>query len=119
MSIRNYRLKKSIKNVYYTQNDDEANKKLFARVVSYLKMHTDFDTFNRLDFLTNYLMPLSDLYANTPGFDTGSDRMMVKPFRGTLSQLLKGKGFDADYYSSYAVAKSSDKKIVLGKKTFL
>ena len=100
------------------QNGDEPKKKLFEGVVSYLKKHTDFDSFDRLGFLTNFLMPLSEVYENNTGFGVASDSMMVKPFRGTLSNLLKGQGFDADYYSSYAVAKANNEKIALGKKLF-
>ena len=96
------------------QNEEE---KLFSSTINYLQSHTDFDSFDRMEFLTTCLMPLSEQYENIPGYNN-NDSLVVKPFNGTLSQLLKGKGFDADYYSSYAIAKSNEEKIALGKKLF-
>lgn len=88
------------------------------KAIEYLHKNKDFDSFNRMHFLTNYLMPLSEVYASVDGFDNKFDSLVVKPFRGSLSQLLKGKGFTADFYSSYAMAKSNTHKIELGKKLF-
>ena len=102
----------------YQGKETEAQQNLFALAVQYLDENTDFDSFNRLDFLTNYLMPLSDAYASITGFDAKTDSLLTKPFKGTLSQLLQGKNFNADFYSPYAVAKSNAAKIEMGKQLF-
>ena len=79
---------------------------------------TPFDTFDRLAFITDHLMPLSEIFYTIPCAADRSDSLMVKPFNGTFNQFMKGEGFNADYYSSYAAAKSSVDKIALGKKLF-
>lgn len=100
------------------QSDDVIKKQSFANAINFLTTNSEFDSFNRLVFLTDHLMPLSETYAQIPNFNSTIDNIMVKPFRGTFSQYMKGKGFDADYYSAYAEAKSSSEKIALGKKLF-
>lgn len=98
------------------QSSGKLRNRLFNKSISYLNSNNEFDTFNRLEFLTEYLMPLSNLYS-IPGIDT-LDSTMVKPFRGTLTQYMGGEGFEADYYSGYAAAESNDEKIALGKSSF-
>ena len=63
-------------------------------------------------------MPLSESFLNSSKTKTHEDSLVVKPFRGTLADLLKGRSFDADYYSSYANAKTNPAKIELGKHLF-
>ena len=43
---------------------------------------------------------------------------MLRPFNGTLSALMKGTGFNSDYYSGFSAARSSEAKIALGRKLF-
>jgi cytochrome c peroxidase len=86
--------------------------------VGYLQKNNDFDGFNRLEFLTGYLVPLSEAFAGQGTPAVGYDSLMVKPFRGTLANLLQGRGFDADYYAGYAHAKSTPQKVALGKALF-
>jgi cytochrome c peroxidase len=90
-------------------------KNIFNATQKYLETNTDFDSFDRLHFITNYLMPasslLAELYKNT-------DSSFVKPFNGTLANLLKGEKLNADYYASYAIAKTNEDKVALGKKLF-
>jgi cytochrome c peroxidase len=90
----------------------------FAKAVSYLLAHKDFDSFNRLEFVQQYLMPLGEALSKTTAFSAGSDSLMTKPFRGTLANFLQGKGFSADYYAAYAVAAANPAKVELGKKLF-
>jgi len=97
------------------------NEKLNTSIVStinYLNKNDNFDNFNRLEFLSVYLMPLSELFVTSSNTNTEADTVMVKPFRGTLADLLRGKGLDADYYSSYAEGKTNAAKVELGKQLF-
>jgi len=91
---------------------------LLAVAIRYLNTHTDFEDFDRLEFLRGYLMPLSDTYAQIAGYISGSDSLMLKPFVGTLNNLLRGEGFEADYYSGYAVAGGNEAKVALGQRLF-
>lgn len=110
---------KELYTAYY--GDIHLNEKLNTSVVStinYLNSNNDFENFNRLEFLCDYLMPLSELFSTSPKSNIHADTVMVKPFRGTLADLLRGKGFDADYYSSYANGKTNPAKVKLGKQLF-
>jgi cytochrome c peroxidase len=89
-----------------------------AKAVSYLLAHTSFDSFNRMEFVQQYLIPLSDVLSKNTAFSGGSDSLMTKPFRGTLAGFLQGKGFNPDYYAAYAVAAANPAKVELGKKLF-
>ncbi len=109
---------REIATLYEGQNEKKVNGRSLAAALQFLTEHSDFDSFNRLVFITDHLMPLSKAYDLTVGFDKTTDSSMVKPFRGTLSNYMRGEGFDADYYSSYANAKSDTNKITLGKKLF-
>jgi len=103
-----------IAGLFYGENKSRS----ILRAEDYLKVHTDFDGFDRMDFITSYLMPASDLYAKLGNANELQDTMMVKPFTGTLGTLMKGNGFNADYYASYAIATTNDAKIALGRKLF-
>ncbi len=116
LSEAGYSLKgiEQIAHLYYGENKSSS----LSKALVYLTTHTDFGDFNRMEFITSYLMPASDLYAKLSHVNVPQDSMMVKPFSGTLSTLMKGNGFNADYYTSYAIAESNAAKIVLGKKLF-
>ena len=92
--------------------------KLHNNALNYLRTNANFDAFNRLEFITQHLVPLSNSYLDIPGYETNADSLMTKPFRGTLANFLTGDGFNADYYTNYAIGKSNPDKIALGKRLF-
>jgi cytochrome c peroxidase len=83
--------------------------------IAYVKQHANIDSFNRLAFLVNHLMPLSDAIAT---LQKDTSMPSNQPYYGGLSQLLKGKAFNADYFANYAIAASNKAKIELGKNLF-
>ncbi len=86
----------------------------FINAINYLKENKDFESFNRMAFLTDYLMPLSDSIADNNTKDT----LANKPFTGGLSALLKGKNFNANFFTNYSIAATNPAKVALGKKLF-
>jgi cytochrome c peroxidase len=92
--------------------------KLISKSQAYLIKNNNFDIFNRLVFIKNYLMPLSveleiafkDYLKESPNG--------IKPFNGTLSDLMQGKGFNPDAFSPFADSKTNAAKIALGKQFF-
>jgi cytochrome c peroxidase len=102
---------------YGIKLDDLINRQV-GQTIQYLWKHGDFDEFNRLEFLTSYLMPLSDAFEKIPALTESKDSSMSRPFDGSLTQLMKGEGFNPDYYSGYASAKSNAAKIELGRQLF-
>ena len=89
----------------------------YANAIAYLERNTNFDSFNRMEFIQNYLMPLSEQHfikhANVLVNDS-----FAKPFTGSLSDLLKGKKINPDYFTAYAVSQTNLAKVELGKKLF-
>lgn len=101
---------------YDPDADTAPNARLFAAAGRYLDTHKDFEAFDRMAFLLQYLAPLSE--SLKPPANATADTMFSKPFSGNLADLLQGRGFDPDYYTNYASAKSNAAKIALGKQLF-
>jgi cytochrome c peroxidase len=87
------------------------------RAIGYLNKNADFDSFNRLEFITEVLAPLANLVekdvvaADAPAGE-------LQPFKGGLGALMSGKGFNPDYYVNYEAGKTNADKIALGKSLF-
>lgn len=94
----------------------DGRQQLLVNALGYLAQNRDFDSFDRMVWLQQYLAPLSE--ALVPATPDPSDTLFTKPFKGTLAQLLQGKGFDPDYYTTYATAKTNARKVALGKQLF-
>ena len=91
---------------------------LFKKSKEYLDSNSNFDTFNRLVFIKDYLMPLSEEVAVIFSNFLSEKPNTVTRFSGTLSDLMQGKGLNPDAYSPYASSASSTSKIALGKRLF-
>jgi cytochrome c peroxidase len=72
---------------------------------------------DRLALIADHLMPLSQSLASSIT-DAKADSLVTKPFRGTLDDLMKGRGFNPDYYTTYAEGISNTEKVALGKRLF-
>lgn len=91
---------------------------LFQRSEEYLAKNENFDTFNRLVFIKEYLIPLSEEVAVIFKNYLSERPKTVTPFSGTLSDLMQGKGLNPDAFSPYGNSVSSVPKIALGKRLF-
>lgn len=61
-------------------------------------------------------MPFS--VALTQNHNIEDNKELTQAFKGTLKDLLIGKGLNADYYTNYAIGYSSLEKIKLGERLF-
>lgn len=88
--------------------------------IQYTQQHNDFGEFNRLAFIKDHLMPLSEIWDRLPGSDSvqSIDLDRNKVFAGSLSDLMQGRRFNADAFSPYAESASTPEKIELGKALF-
>lgn len=93
-------------------------KSQLKKAIDYLHENNDFNTFNRMSFITNFLMPLSESLKDFPVAQTSEDLQIKKAFNGTLNDLMTGKGYNLDYFSPYAIAASNKSKIKMGEKLF-
>jgi cytochrome c peroxidase len=93
---------------------------LFKNAKQFITKNNDFDTFNRLVFIKNYLMPISVAFENefksvinnTPSYNKN------KVFYGHLADLMQGKKLNPDAFSPFEASKSSPEKTALGKALF-
>jgi len=92
--------------------------KLFRESQNYLDKNGNFDTFNRLVFIKVFLMPLSEEVAVVFKNYLKESPQTIKPFDGTLADLMQGKGLNPDAFSPYFESHSNPEKIELGKKLF-
>lgn len=104
-------------------NNQEINSeiiKLAKEAKKYIDNNNDFNTFNRLEFIKQHLMPLSVAFEKefktviekTPNFTEN------KVFYGQLSDLMQGKKLNPDAFSPFAESKSTPEKTALGKLLF-
>jgi cytochrome c peroxidase len=109
--------------LYCKTNDQKPNfelTNLFEKAEEFTTKNRDFDTFNRLEFIKNHLMPLSialekefqSVIINTPNFEVN------KVFYGHLADLMQGKKLNPDAFSPFEASKSSPEKTALGKALF-
>jgi cytochrome c peroxidase len=93
---------------------------LSKKAKQYIDTNNDFNTFNRLEFIKQHLMPLSIAFESefktviekTPNF------LDNKVFFGHLSDLMQGKKLNPDAFSPFAESKSTPEKTALGKILF-
>lgn len=102
---------------FYGDQTDTTWVKQLESTIAVLQREKDFETMDRLVLITDHLMPLSLSLAGSIS-DNKADSLVSKPFRGTLDDLMKGKGFNADYYTTYAEGISNQEKVALGKRLF-
>jgi len=98
--------------------DASANwEKQMEATIALLQTDNNFDTMDRLALISDHLMPLSQNIAQSIKADK-SDSLVTKPFRGTLDDIMKGQGWNPDYYTTYAEGISNADKFALGERLF-
>jgi cytochrome c peroxidase len=86
--------------------------------LQYLSRNTDFDTFDRMHFITAYADPVSKLLQETAvsrGIDIGDRPGALRP--GAVS-LFGKDAFNTDYYTADPEDHISDDKVLLGRHLF-
>jgi cytochrome c peroxidase len=104
---------------FYVEENDSENLNLnLGKAADYLKNHTDFNSFNRMEFITSYCNPI------TSGITGLEERLRIKAFK--YNRLLNQEAktiFDSNAFNvnAYAPDHSSfitKEKITLGKILF-
>ncbi len=85
--------------------------------IKFTKAHTNFDEFDRLEFITHFLMPLSEEHFQLVQKSLVNDSF-AKPFSGSMAQLMRGEGINPDYFTAYKASASTAEKLLLGKMLF-
>jgi len=113
---------RSLLNAYYSfdhaRQKPQAYEALMDSAIAFLQRHRDLDGFDRLTFLRDRLAPLSEELGKANMPTSKDDIVFSKPFDGTFSDLLKGKGFDPDAYAGFADSRTTPEKVELGRILF-
>lgn len=90
------------------------------KVLQYLEQNNDFLTFNRLLFIKEHLMPLSEWWEKDfkSVIDQSPQLRENKVFSGHLAELMQGKKLNPDAFSPFAANASTPQKVALGKLLF-
>lgn len=107
-------------NAYFGEEviKDSVGDKLSSSI-HFLAQHADFNAFNRLEFISAYLMPLSRLLDQRMAIHSEKDTLSLsKPFYGSFADLMEGKAWNPDFYAGYANAIATKEKVALGKLLF-
>jgi cytochrome c peroxidase len=86
--------------------------------IKYLENNPDFNSFDRLTFIKQYLMPMSDHFKKTlsPQYITPKNS---KPNPNmALKDMLEGKDWNADFFTTYTMSHTNEPKVALGKALF-
>jgi cytochrome c peroxidase len=109
--------------LYCDKTGKAFNKVLLSQIneaILFTEKNNNFNEFNRLVFIKDYLMPLSKNLEKE--FQTVIDKMpnfnKNKVFYGTLSDLLQGRKFNPDAFSPFSETATSPEKRELGKMLF-
>ncbi|GHB85057.1 cytochrome-c peroxidase [Persicitalea jodogahamensis] len=91
---------------------------LFEKAIVFTRKNPDFDTFDRLTFISDYINPLTGQlvdFQNALGFAPLKD---LTPLRGDTRTLFDRNLFDPDFYTGDANAFTNESKVALGEKLF-
>jgi cytochrome c peroxidase len=110
-------------NAYCKSKNKKAQQSIIVEInkaISYTENNKNFNSFNRLLFIKNNLMPLSKIWEDD--FKTviaaSSNLTQGKVFYGTLENLMQGKKLNPDAFSPYSETASTPQKVALGKLLF-
>jgi len=111
----------SLKKILSYYNDSANTGNLVAKLdaaIQYLNLHTDFNSFNRMEFITRYANPVSI------GISDLEKKLKIKVIRYNrlLNQdaktLFDSNAFNVNAYAPDHSGFISDEKVALGKKLF-
>lgn len=84
----------------------------------YLWLNQDFDTFNRLVFISEYVNPISSKILSFQKSLNILTFKELRPLKTNSENIFSENAFDANYYAPNADSYTSSERIALGKKLF-
>ena len=101
------------------------DKALFASTVKvlnngirYLRTNRDFNSFDRMAFITRFGNPSSALIYRSARLLGMAPLSFRRPLRSDAETLFESEAFDPDYYTASMDARSTKEKVALGKRLF-
>jgi len=109
---------KAVKQILSFVGDNKTLAKLFAQADKYLNQHRDFNSFDRMAFITGFANPL------TMEMMAWQKELKIKPLPTSLalntqaSTLFNANAFNTNYFSGNLEAHATPAKVALGKTLF-
>lgn len=91
---------------------------LFNQSTAYLNQHNQFNSFDRLTFISNFISPAYSLFVKirlTAGFSIPSER---NPFHADARSIFDSSFFNIDFFSPNERFRTTPERIALGNKLF-
>lgn len=115
---------KEVLNIYKTdfKTDKQAKFKstiqLLDKGITYLSAGSDFNTFDRMQFITTYANPLSASILNLSQLLGNPEFKELRALKANTPTLFDENAFDANFYTAGYDAHMSKEKATLGKLLF-
>ncbi|MCF3108880.1 cytochrome C peroxidase [Niabella sp. CC-SYL272] len=93
-------------------------RRLFKNAIAYLQQHSDFNTFNRMEFIRNYGNRASALLLDCAAALNITLPGDLRPLKVKARTLFDTGAFNPDYYTAREQDFGSSDKRILGKKLF-
>jgi cytochrome c peroxidase len=109
---------KQVLQLYLDENDTEHLINKFENAIEYLNKHPDFNTFDRAQFIVEYVNPVSSAISNLEE----KQHVQITTYNRLLNQHAKTifdtNAFNVNAYTPNPASYISNKKIELGKMLF-
>jgi cytochrome c peroxidase len=92
--------------------------KLVDKAVNYCDINKDFNSFNRAEFITEYLNPISKKLAEFQKIENIKEVPRTRALRANAEYLFAENAFDADAFIPSSEYKYSTEKAALGEMLF-
>jgi len=109
----------------YKQQLQKSDNNLYLKIITaintcknYLAAHQNFNSFNRLDFITGYINPLSELLTRAGKKMNLLVSMKNRPVNNMTGSIFSADAFNADFFSPGPPYEITAKRIELGKLLF-
>ncbi len=103
---------------YLDENDTEHLEIKFNNAIQYLNQHTDFNTFNRTQFIVEYANPLTIAITNLEKKQHVETITYNRLLNQGAKTLFDANAFNVNAYTPNPASYVSDQKIALGKMLF-
>jgi cytochrome c peroxidase len=89
-----------------------------AAAAGYLRRHPDFDSFDRMHFITQFVNPLTVSLWRWQKAEQIPFVTDIRPFRADAKTLFDEAGFDPNFYTNFPEQHLTPEKIALGQRLF-
>ncbi|MBO9595082.1 MAG: cytochrome C peroxidase [Niabella sp.] len=95
-----------------------STRRLFKNAITYLQQHSDFNTFNRMEFILKYGNGASSSLLNCAAMLKITLPGDLRPLKVNARTLFDTGAFNPDYYTAREQDFGTEDKRILGKKLF-